>query len=118
MGHEWLIGVVDVDLQKAMQAMKLGGRFTPEDVKTAYKRRVMETRCHQDHGGDQELFKRLTAAKDLLLKSFNVQQAVNYGAKHKQGPMGQRSGMLAKVLKILRSARDLDEAIQEVEKLK
>lgn len=120
MAHEWLLNVVDVDLQKAMQAMKLGGKFTPDDVRKAYQRRVMETRCHPDQGGDEGLFKRLTAARDLLLKSFEVRQAMNYGAKHKQGPMGQRKDMklIDRVLHVLRSVNTLDEAIEEVEKMR
>ena len=120
MAHEWLLNVVDVDLQKAMQAMKLRGRFTPDDVRTAYKRRVGETRCHPDQGGDGELFKRLTTARDLLLKSFEVKQAMNYGVKHKQGPMGQRKDLklIDRVLHVLRSVNTLDEAIEEVEKLR
>jgi len=120
MAHEWLIGVIDVDLQKAMTAMKLGGRFTPDDVRRAYQQRVMQTRCHPDHGGDANLFKRLTAARDLLLKSFDVRQAMNFGAKHKQGPMGQRKDLklIDRVLQVLRSVSNLDEAIEEVEKMR
>lgn len=118
MAHEWLLSVVDVDLQKAMDAMKLRGRFTPDDVRKAYQRRVMETKCHPDLGGDEGLFKRLTTARDLLLKSFEVKAAVNYGAKHKQGPMGQGGKLIDRVLKVLRSVNTLDEAIEEVEKMR
>jgi len=118
--HEWLANVVDVDLQKAMTAMKLGGKFGPDEVRAAYRRRVAETRCHPDHGGDADLFRRLTAARDLLLKSFEVRASMNFGAKHKQGPMGQRKDLklIDRVLQVLRSVNTLDEAIEEVEKMR
>lgn len=120
MANEWLLNVVDVDLQKAMTAMRLFGKFTPEDVRTAYKRRVAETRCHPDQGGDGDLFKRLTTARDLLLKSFDVKPPATCGANHKQGPMGQRKDLklIDKVLQILRSASNLDDAIEEVERMR
>jgi len=116
---EWLLGVVDVDLDKAMTAMKLQGKITPDDVRKAYHRRVMETRCHPDQGGDPGLFKRLTAARDLLLKSFNKPKVVtSFGAQRKQNPIGKSNLKLKdKVLHILRNSRDLDEAIEAVEKM-
>ena len=120
MEHGWLKGIVPVDLDKATAAMKLDGKFSKEDVHRAYKRRVVETQCHPDcpGGGDEGLFKRLTAARDLLLKSFEPRkQSRTFGASRKQSPMGAPK-LIDEVLAILRSASDLDEAIERVEALR
>lgn len=119
----WLQNVVPVDLEKAMDAMKLTGRqFSKEDVQLAYKRRCMETRCHPDQdptGSKGDLFKRLTAARDLLVKSFDKPKGGStFGARRSQGPIGENRRKMVdldEVLKVLRSCDTLMEAIQRLE---
>lgn len=123
MSNEWLLGIVDVDLNKAMVAFKLRPGFNADDVRAAYKRRVLETKCHPDQGGDPELFKRLTTARDLLIKSFDVKFTNSFGTKRKQGPMGVRTrnhqqGFIDKVLEQIRMSSTIEEALERVEALR
>lgn len=120
MAHNWLTTIIPVDLDKAMTAMGLKGKFTREDVHKAYHKRVKDTQCHPDSpgGGDVDKFKRLTAARDLLIKSFDKPPpSRNFGANRTQKPLGAPK-LIDEVLQILRTSTDLDEAINRVERLR
>lgn len=123
MSNDWLLSTrADLDLIKAMDAMGLKGKFTREDVRKAFQKRVVQTQCHPDcpGGGDPKRYKNLIDARDELLRSFDIRRSATYGSGHKQGPMRDAKGLSwkDKVLAILNESRDLDEAIEKVRAMK
>lgn len=54
-------------IEQARRIIRLHPPYTEEDIKRAYARLAFE--CHPDRGGSVEEFRRLTEARDVLLRA-------------------------------------------------
>lgn len=62
-------------IEQARKIIQVRPPYTEEDIKRAYARLAFE--CHPDRGGSVEEFRRLTEARDVLLRANKAQNADN-----------------------------------------
>ena len=78
--------------EEARRLLGVSPGFSEADLKTAWKKAAMEH--HPDRGGDEEMFKKISQAHDLLQRSVNPASGARYNA-HSNGGTSWRGGTSA-----------------------